>query len=89
MRQIHANYLGKRCGFVLRVDRLGSSLMYVFALPRVRRIVVAGFFSGGGDGVGAGWINGPGIDFPGMTVICFRSIRQFQRKRRPAGVLTM
>ena len=55
MRRIHANYLGKRSGgFVLRVDRLGASLMYVFALPRVRRVVVAGFSSSGGDGVGAG-----------------------------------
>ena len=50
MRQIPANYLGKRSGgFVLRVDRLGVSLLYVFDLPRVRRVVVAGFSSGGGD----------------------------------------
>jgi hypothetical protein len=50
MRQIHANYLGKRSGgFVLRVDRLGASLMYVFAFPRVRRVAVAGFSSGRGD----------------------------------------
>jgi hypothetical protein len=52
MRQIHANHLGKRSGgFILRVDRLGASLMYVFALPRVRRVVVAGFSSDGGDGI--------------------------------------
>jgi hypothetical protein len=55
MRQIHTNYLGKGSGgFVLGVDSLGASLMYVFALPRVRRVVVAGFSSDGGDGVGAG-----------------------------------